>query len=101
MSVRARNCLFAVLLLLSFTASACYDQARYKGRVESINGTELCLGPNSSDPAGTCGTVPPEAESPSVGACMSLTADQDGPEGARTWNADDLQPVADSECSSS
>ena len=93
----SRRATFVALVLLVFLVlTSCGDKARYTGRVESVQGQRLCLGPNTSDPVGTCGTAPPDVELPSAGTCMSLTGDH--VDGVITWNPQDLEPVSDSEC---
>jgi hypothetical protein len=100
MIFRSRTRVASAVLVASLALMGCGDQARYTGLVKSVDGDELCLGPNSSSPNGTCGTIPVAAVAPQVGACVSLTADH-RPNGERTWDAAELKPIADSRCSES
>jgi hypothetical protein len=61
-------------LLLSCTFGE-GEGARYIGRVVSVNRRQLCVGPNTSSPTGTCGFIPRGVTSlPQVGECVSLFA---------------------------
>jgi hypothetical protein len=92
--------LVSVGLVVAMAAVGMYgDQARYTGRVASIQGNQLCLGPNTSGPSGTCGTIPPRAEGlPAVGNCVSLTADHSDGGRRRTWHRGGLHAIADAHC---
>jgi hypothetical protein len=87
-------------MMLVFLLAGCTgDQARYTGRVASIQGDQLCLGPNTSGPQGTCGRIPAGvATLPAIGDCVSLTATYS--EGGKkvTWRKSALLHGASKAC---
>jgi hypothetical protein len=51
------------------------EGGRYTGRVVSISGSQLCVGPNTSSPTTTCGSIPSGFSTlPTAGQCVSLFA---------------------------
>jgi hypothetical protein len=74
---------------------------RFIGRVVSVNGRELCLGPNSSSPTGTCGSIPQGVTRlPRVGECVSLFGYPFDHGTKIRWSRADLsRRVDDKECS--
>src|SRR5439155_25211209 len=72
------TCRWLTVSLVSASLFSCTVGAgegpRYIGRVVSVNEHELCLGPNSSSPTGTCGSIPQGVTRlPRVGDCVSLS----------------------------
>src|SRR3989442_14308348 len=77
------------------------EGARYIGRVVSVNEHQLSLGPNSSSPTGTCGSIPQGVTRlPRVGDCVSLFG-HPFDHGTKTrWSRSDLSRRVDAkECS--
>ena len=77
------------------------EGGRYIGRVVSVNEHELCLGPNTSSPTGTCGTIPQGVTRlPRVGDCVSLAGDPFDHGRKIRWSRSDLsRRIDDKECS--
>jgi len=70
---------------------------RFTGRVASVSGSQLCVGPSTSSSSITCGSLPSGAPVPSVGQCVSLFAH--GSSGKMTWSKASLNlKVPDSDC---
>ena len=92
-------------MLLVATAGACTfsgtgEGARYVGRVTSVSTERVCLGPSSSSPRATCGTVPDGVPVRlEVGDCASLF-DAGSRDTGVVWSASDLEqgPVDDKDC---
>jgi hypothetical protein len=87
-------------LAVTLAVSGCQgDTARYIGRVGSVTGDRLCLGPNTSGPNGTCGTIPPRtAPLPAVGVCVSLTANYANGGTKLSWHRSDLEATYKGSC---
>jgi len=77
------------------------EGARYIGRVVSVHEQELCLGPNSSSPTGTCGSIPQGVTRlPRVGDCVSLFGHPFDHGTKIGWSGSDLsRRIDDKECS--
>lgn len=73
---------------------------RYTGRVTSVTSEQICIGPNTSSPAETCGSVPIGFTLlPHVGQCVSLFARFSDEGRHRTWAESSLRlKVDDSVC---
>ena len=86
----------AIVLLLGICACSLDnsgERPRYTGRVVSVSSTELCLGPNTSSPSGTCAAIPQGATAlPKVGDCVSLLSEPVEGDGLR-WSMTDLNRV--------
>jgi hypothetical protein len=86
----------AVVLL---TAASCGDGEgpRYTGRVATVSGSQLCVGPSTSSSSITCGALPSGAPIPKIGQCVSLFAR--GSSAKMTWTTASLSVnVPDSDC---
>jgi hypothetical protein len=98
----ASRCL-ATLLMTSLMVSCTFGEGegpRYIGRVVSVDEHVLCLGPNSSSPTGTCGSIPQGVTKlPRVGDCVSLFGNHFDQGTKIRWSASDLgRHVDDKEC---
>jgi hypothetical protein len=76
------------------------EGGRYTGRVISVNEHELCLGPNTSSPTGTCGAIPQGVTRlPRVGDCVSLFGHPFDHGTKILWSRSDLsRRIDDKEC---
>ena len=100
---RARLGLASVGIALALLAGCTIgdgEGARYTGRVVRVSGSQVCVGPNTSSPTNTCGSVPPGfSRLPQVGQCMSLFAHVHGRK--LSWTNDSLNlAVPDNACGS-
>jgi hypothetical protein len=92
----------AALLMTSLLVSCTLGEGpRYIGRVVSVDEHVLCLGPNSSSPTRTCGSIPQGVTTlPRVGDCVSLFGHPFDQGTKIRWSASDLgHHVDDKECS--
>jgi hypothetical protein len=65
----------ATLALIAACTFGDGEGGRYTGRVVSISGSQLCVGPNTSSPTDTCGSMPAGFSNvPRIGQCVSLFA---------------------------
>lgn len=77
------------------------EGARYIGRVASVSGHMLCVGPSSSSRNTVCGRLPKDLDrTPVVGECVALFASKRDDQGhVLAWSLDSLhREVRDSEC---
>jgi hypothetical protein len=74
---------------------------RFTGRVVSVTPHEVCVGPNSTRPRKTCGSVPDgTTDLPSVGQCVSLFAHTSDQGKTLNWTAASLRlTVPTKQCS--
>ena len=87
------------LALLLCMAVSCGDGEgpRFTGRVATVSGSQLCVGPSTSSSSITCGSLPSGAPVPRVGQCVSLFAH--GSSSKMTWTTASLNlKVPDSDC---
>jgi hypothetical protein len=79
------------------------EGADYTGRVTRVSPQQLCVGPNPSSEAETCGVVPAGfTDLPGIGTCVSPFAHFSDEGRRRTWTEANLRlKVDDSECQSS
>ena len=91
-----------IALLVTSCAQGDGEGPRYIGRVVSVSGSQLCVGPNSSSPTGTCGSIPSGLSGlPRVGQCVSLFGHVHDHGTTISWTKTSLKlVVADSECNS-
>jgi hypothetical protein len=89
----------ALLLCMAVSCGEDGEGPRFTGRVATVSGSQLCVGPSSSSPSITCGSLPSGAPVPRVGQCVSLFAQ--GSSGKMTWTKASLNlKVPDSDCGS-
>jgi hypothetical protein len=105
MRVAVLACRWLAISLMSALLFSCTigegEGPRFIGRVVSVNEHELCLGPNSSSPTGTCGSIPQGVTRlPRVGDCVSLFGHPFDHGTKIRWSRSDLsRRVDDKECS--
>jgi hypothetical protein len=103
LSARAFVAIVVAALALTLT-SACTlgdgEGPRYTGRVTKASASQLCVGPNSSSPAETCGSLPLGlTDTPLVGQCVSLFTHFQDEGQQRTWTEASLHlKVDESKC---
>jgi hypothetical protein len=76
---------------------------RFTGRVLSLQPHQICIGPNTTRPRTTCGSVPFGISNlPKVGQCVSLFAHTSDRGETLDWTAESLRLVVpDGQCRSS